>query len=328
MVVVGVTGAAGYIAGRLNPALARAGFDLRLIDDFSGPWKVERPELPVHRADLRDPESLRRLTDCDVILHLAAVPGVMACVEDPHGSAEINVAASERLFAFGQERAIAVAFASSFAVVGIPAHLPITEATPANPTHEYARQKADGERLLAAAVGRGRAGGAVLRMSNVYGRYQVGERPIVKGNVLNEFARQAEGGALRVNAPGTQRRDYIHLEDVVDHWVAVARFLARSPGAATMTMFNVASGEAASVLELADRVAAAWRVVRPSAAPLRIDVVPNPRGSIELLAPEFAVDRRRTEQLLGVPCRHSLAVEIPALLRGPAPAESPSAAHR
>jgi nucleoside-diphosphate-sugar epimerase len=319
--VVGVTGAAGYIAGLLDPALARAGFDLRLVDDFSGPWKVERPELPVQRADLRTPETLRLLADCDVILHLAAVPGVMACVEDPEGSAVVNVAASERLFAFAQERGIAVAFASSFAVVGLPTRLPITEDTPTNPTHEYARQKAEGERLLAASVEGGRAAGAILRMSNVYGRYQVADRPIVKGNVLNEFARQAAHGSLKVNAPGTQRRDYIHLEDVVDHWVAATRFLVRSRSEARLHRFNVASGEAASVLELADRVAGAWRAVRPGADPLRIDMIPNPRGSIELLAPEFAVDRRLTEQQLGVHCRHTLAVEIPALLRPNASAE-------
>jgi UDP-glucose 4-epimerase len=326
--VVGVTGAAGYIAGLLNPALVGAGYDLRLIDDFSGPWKVERPELPIRRADLRTPGSLRWLEDCDVILHLAAVPGVMACVADPLGSAEVNGAASNRLFGFAQERGIPVAFASSFAVVGIPTQLPITEESPANPTHEYARQKAEGERLLAASVRAGRAPGAVLRMSNVYGRYRVGDRPIVKGNVLNEFARQAPLGVLKINAPGTQRRDYIHLEDVVDHWVATTRFLLESRPDVRLHRFNVASGEAASVLELADRVSQAWRSIRPGASPLRIEVVPNPRGSIELLAPEFAVDRKLTEQKLGVRCRHTLAVEIPALLSPEAPPERSSAAHR
>ncbi|MCI4344601.1 MAG: NAD(P)-dependent oxidoreductase [Thermoplasmata archaeon] len=315
MAVVGITGGAGYIAGLLVPALARAGHELRLLDDFSGPWKVERPEFPVERADIRDASALERLRSSDVLLHLAAVPGVMACAEDPVGSATVNVAASDRLFRWALSGGIPVAFASSFAVVGVPRQLPITEATPPRPTHEYARQKAEGERLLEAAVQGGRASGAVLRMSNVYGRYRVGDRPIVKGNVLNEFARQAPTGALRVNAPGTQRRDYIHLEDVVDHWVSATRYLLEHRSERAFVRFNVASGESASVIELADRVAAAWSQGHPGAPPLRREIVTNPRGTIELLAPEFAVDRSLTERELGVACRHTLATEIPRLLR-------------
>jgi nucleoside-diphosphate-sugar epimerase len=313
--VVGVTGGAGYIAGLLVPALAQAGHELRLVDDFSGPWKVERPEFPVQRADIRAAATLDRLDGCDVLLHLAAVPGVMACAEDPAGSAQVNIDASERLFRWAQSAGVPVAFASSFAVVGVPQELPITESTPPRPTHEYARQKAEGERLLEASVRGGRAPGAVLRMSNVYGRYRVGDRPIVKGNVLNEFARQAPSGALSINAPGTQRRDYIHLEDVVDHWVAATQYLLDHRSSPEFLRFNVASGESASVLELAHRVARSWAEAHPGSPALRLDVAPNPRGSIELLAPEFAVDRSRTERELGVHCRHTLATEIPRLLR-------------
>jgi len=43
--------------------------------------------------------------------------------------------------------------------------------------------------------------------------------------------------------------------------------------------------------------------------------VPNPREGVELVEPEFAVDPRRTEQMLGVRCQRHLAEELPGILR-------------
>ncbi len=315
MVRVGVTGASGFLGGALVPALARHGYDLRLLDDRSGPIEAVHADWPVAREDFRSPTGQRLLGDCDVVLHLAALSGVMLCAQEPERTRAVNVEGTAALFRDLAERSVPVAFASSFAVVGVPERLPITEETPPRPTHEYARQKAQGEEALLRTAGAPSGpGGAVLRMSNLYGRYRIGERVIGKGNVLNLFSAQARTGTLLVNAPGTQRRDFIHLEDVVAHWVGACAFL-RGPGARGRgTVFNVASGETATVLELASRVKGAWARLHPDAPALAVRVVPNPRGDIELLQPEFTVDRSRTERTLAVACRRSLENSLDEIL--------------
>jgi UDP-glucose 4-epimerase len=311
---VGVTGAAGFIGGALLPELRRAGFALQPIDNFSGPVTVVDPATPVATADLRTPKAFERLEGSEVVLHLGAVSGVMACAEDPSGSREVNVQATAALVSWCRERHVPLAFASSFAVVGIPAQLPITESTPARPTHEYARQKAEGESLVRALSERGGPRAAVLRMSNVYGGYRSAAGPISKGNVLTLFAQQARTGRLRVNAPGTQRRDFIHLSDVLAHWVAIARTLTASSGPEGAHVYNVASGETATIVEVAERFQKIWGELYPGRRPLEMEIVPNPRGAIELLQPEFEVDRRATEERLGVRCRERIDATIRTLL--------------
>jgi UDP-glucose 4-epimerase len=290
----------------LVPVLARAGHDLVLVDDRSGPVRVEYPAWPALNADFAGEPALNALSDCDVVLHLGAISGVMACANDPVRTARTNVEGTRQLVERCRSHRVALAFASSLAVVGIPERLPVTEATPPRPTHEYARQKAEGEQLISAPGREGAFPTAVVRMSNVYGSYVAEGAKIGKGNVLNVFLAQARGGRLTVNAPGTQRRDFVHIDDVIAHWEAVLRWLrARSSNPSTAT-FNVASGESYSVLEIAEKVCGIWSRTHPSAPTLRIDLVPNPRAGVELIAPEFVVSRVATERDLGIRCSHRL----------------------
>lgn len=316
MPCLGVTGATGYIGGALVPSLSALGYDLRMVDDRSGPIRVEYPNRPALSLDFASNEALKALSDCDVILHLAAASGVMACARDPVGTARVNVEGTRRLYEMCRQRRIPVAFASSFAVVGAPERLPVTEQTPARPTHEYARQKAAGEVLTAELARMGEAGTATLRQSNVYGGYVGAGRLVTKGNVLEQFARQAWEGRLLVNSPGTQRRDFIHIDDVVQHWQAAAKFLLRARSPSVAPTFNVASGEAFSVLELAARVVRIFAGLHPDLPAVRVEVVANPREGIELVEPAFSVDRSATERALDLRCRHRLEDELPKVLQG------------
>jgi len=301
---VGVTGATGFIGAALVPVLARSHHDLILVDNRSGPVRVEYRSWPAMNADYASAPALRALADCDVVLHLGAASGVMACANDPTGTARTNIDGTRLLVESCRARRIAFAFASSLAVVGSPEQLPVTEATPARPTHEYARQKSEGERLVVAPGRDGVMPTAVLRMSNVYGSYDAEGKTIGKGNVLTLFLEQAREGRLLVNAPGTQRRDFVHLEDVLAHWEAVVGWLRGRSSNPTSGTFNVASAEAHSVLEIAAMVRGAWARAHPRADPLRVEVVPNPRAGVELVDPEFVVSRAATERELGVRCRH------------------------
>lgn len=314
MVRVGVTGASGFIGGALVPCLAEAGYDLRLVDNRSGPVDGGHPTWPVERLDFESDRGLALLGDCDLVLHLAAVSGVVTCAKDPVGSYRSNVGGTAKLVATCRERRIPLAFASSFAVVGVPDALPVRESTPARPTHEYARQKAEGEALVKGFGGEGIVPTVLARQSNVYGGYRAEGRYVAKGNVIQLFAEQTLTGRLSVNAPGTQRRDFIHIDDVVAHWEAIVRYLLRRRSSPGPTTLNVASGEALSILEVAERVSRCFHRLNPRAVPLRVEVVPNPRGNIELIEPEFTVSREETERLLGLACRQTVDSALPSIL--------------
>lgn len=303
MVRVGITGATGFVGGALVPFLGERGYDLVLVDDHSGPIRVDHSKWPALLLDFASEGARRALVDCDVVLHLAAVSGVMACAQDPARSAKANVDGTRALVDSCHERHVPLAFASSLSVVGSPEQLPVTETTPPRPTHEYARQKADGERITMALAQDGSTACAVMRMSNIYGSYFAEGRTIAKGNVLTIFLQQAKTGRLTINAPGTQRRDFIHLSDALAHWEAAVRWLLRPSGSGSSATFNVATGESFSVLEIADKVRQHYAAHNPLARPLVADVVPNPREGIELVDPEFVVSREWTEKSLGVRCR-------------------------
>jgi UDP-glucose 4-epimerase len=296
---VGVTGASGFIGGALIPRLAAEGYELALVDNHTGPLRIEYPTWPVDELDFASPAALERLGDCDVVLHLGAVSGVMLCAQDPEGSARVNLAGTQRLVDHLRARKIPVLFASSFAVVGHPEKLPVTEDTPARPTHEYARQKAAGEQIVFGPAEQRNGPAVVLRMSNVYGSYPANGATVGKGNVINLFAQQAVRGRLAVNAPGTQRRNFVHIQDVLAHWLSATRFALAHPTPATY-LFNCASDEAYSVLEIADKFVRIWAETRPAAPPLQVEVVPNPRAAIELVDPEFSVNRERTARALQI----------------------------
>lgn len=314
MTLIGITGGAGYVGGLLVKALSARGYQVRVVDNKSGPIDAENPSYPPLKEDFFSPVALEALKSSDLVMHLAAQSGVVACAADPAGTRRINVEGTRRLVEWCRETSTPLLFASSFSVVGIPDHLPVTETTPANPPHAYAMQKAEGEGLVRSLGGSG-AKAAILRMSNLYGYYELGGKRIAKGNVLNLFAGQvAAGGPIKVFAPGVQMRDYVFLGDVVAHWEAAARYLFRIENQNTVPIFNVASGDTTTVFNLAEMVAKAWGERNPGKPPMRVEVVDNPRKEVEILQPEFEVDARWTRSTLGVAPQGKLKEWIPRML--------------
>lgn len=321
MPTLGLTGAAGFIGGRVAIEATSRGWDVVGVDDFSGPVAGAVEGVEIRKVDYGSAEGLDALAAADVVLHLAAVSGVVACAEDPPSSRRVNVDAMRRLADRCRVESLPLGFASSLAVVGSPQHLPITEATPPRPTHEYARQKAEGEAIIASLREAG-IPAVAARMSNVYGGYATGTRHVAKGNVLNVFAQQARSGVLTVNAPGTQRRDFVHLDDIAAAWLRLAELL-RDGKPPQLPMLLFARGTTYSVLDVARFVSDAHAGAHPRSPPLRVDVVPNPRGAIELLDEEFEVDPHRTWEGLDIAPSHDVRGDLAALLASGEPGPAP-----
>ncbi|QGV77575.1 UDP-glucose 4-epimerase GalE [Streptomyces ficellus] len=261
-----ITGGTGYIGAHVSLAMAEAGERVVVLDDVSTGVPERLPAgIPLVRGSLGDRELVDRTMAAHGVtgvVHLAAKKQVGESVEQPLRYYRENVhgltVLLEAAVAAGVERFL---FSSSAAVYGVPDVELIDEDTPAVPINPYGETKLTGEWLVRAT---GRAHGmatACLRYFNVAGAVRPGLADTGVFNIIPMFFdRITRGEAPRIfgddypTPDGTCVRDYIHVADVADAHLAVARRLATGDGHGDLTL-NVGRGEGVSVRRLADLVA-------------------------------------------------------------------------
>ncbi|MBT2400757.1 UDP-glucose 4-epimerase GalE [Streptomyces sp. ISL-100] len=261
-----ITGGAGYIGAHVARTMAAAGERVVVLDDVSSGIPERLPaEVALVRGSVLDRELLDvTLAEHGVtgVVHLAARKQVGESVEKPLLYYRENVygltVLLEAVVAAGVRHFL---FSSSAAVYGIPEAELISEDAPCAPINPYGETKLAGEWLVRAA---GRAHGfstACLRYFNVAGaaRPELADTGVF--NIIPMFFdRITRGEAPRIfgadypTPDGTCIRDYIHVADLADAHLSVARALAKRDEAAELT-FNIGRGEGVSVRELADLVA-------------------------------------------------------------------------
>lgn len=123
--------------------------------------------------------------------------------------------------------------------------VPTPESKPLAPTTVYAVTKRDHEELALAVGGAYGIPVSVLRYFNVYGPRQALSNPYT-GVMAIFAARLLNGRAPLVFEDGAQTRDFVHVSDVVQ-----ANLLALASDAAVGKVFNVGTGRATTIAEIA-----------------------------------------------------------------------------
>ncbi|WP_326701074.1 UDP-glucose 4-epimerase GalE [Streptomyces sp. NBC_01754] len=293
-----ITGGAGYIGAHVAKAMTGAGERVVVLDDVStGDAGRLGPDVALVHGSTADRALLDRLLaehGVTGVVHLAAKKQVGESVEDPLLYYRENLGGLttllEAVAAAGVRRFL---FSSSAAVYGVPDVERITEETPCAPISPYGETKLAGEWLVRAA---GRAHGvstACLRYFNVAG---AAEPRLSDTGVFNIvpmfFDRLTRGEAPRIfgddypTPDGTCVRDYIHVADLADAHLAVARGLGGRKGGEDLTV-NVGRGEGVSVRELASVVA--------EVTGLRTEPVTGPRRPGDAARAVASADRMRRE---------------------------------
>jgi UDP-glucose 4-epimerase len=144
---------------------------------------------------------------------------------------------------------IPVVYASSAAVYGDAATVPITEATECRPLSAYGADKLGCE-LHARVAGHVHGIPTVgLRFFNVYGPRQDPRSPY--SGVISIFCDRVRRGApIEILGDGGQTRDFVYVTDVVAALLAAMRLAP-----ADAPVFNVCTGIATSVMDLAQIIA-------------------------------------------------------------------------
>ncbi|ARP70510.1 UDP-glucose 4-epimerase GalE [Streptomyces pluripotens] len=259
-----ITGGAGYIGAHIVRAMTEAGERTVVYDDLSTGVAERVPaEVPLVRGSTLDADRVARtLADHDItgVVHLAAKKQVGESVDRPLHYYHENVEGLRVLLeAVTTAEVPSFLFSSSAAVYGMPDVDLVTEETPCRPLSPYGETKLAGEWLVRAA---GRAAGlstASLRYFNVAG---AAAPELADTGVFNlipmVFEKLTEGAPPRIfgddypTPDGTCVRDYIHVVDLAEAHVTVARALSSSPG--TDLTLNIGRGEGVSVREMIDRI--------------------------------------------------------------------------
>jgi UDP-glucose 4-epimerase len=240
-----VTGGAGFIGSNLVTALAADGHDLLVIDDLSTGRADYLPDgVGLEVADILDPGLTRAFAAFrpEAVVHLAAQTDVTASIKDPARDRAVNVDGTRAVAAAAASAgARLVLSASSAAVYGEPAELPLHESSPKRPANPYGASKLAAEAVLAEALDGSRADFAALRFSNVYGPRQDWRG---EGGVVAIFAGLlARGEKPTLYGTGDQTRDFVFVADVVD--AVRAALVSAAPlaaGGADGAAYNISTG--------------------------------------------------------------------------------------
>ena len=130
-----VTGGAGFIGSHLVDRLVDCGYQVKVLDNLStGKLDNIRMYLDSNRiefveSDIRDRITVDRcVSDVDMVVHLAAQTSVPFSVENPDLTYDVNLEGTLNLLrSCGKTNVKKFVFASTCAVYGDPAFLPLTE---------------------------------------------------------------------------------------------------------------------------------------------------------------------------------------------------------
>jgi len=301
-----ITGGAGFIGSHIARALAPDN-DVRVLDDFrTGAVDDVTDGAEVIRADVRDEDALAAaMEDVDVVFHHAAMVSVPESIERPIDCHEVNGSATVNLFECARKANARVVFASSAAIYGDPAQVPIPEDAPKRPRSPYGFEKLLGDQYARFYAEQYGLPTVSLRYFNVYGDGGVvGDY----AGVIGTFLAQARSGEpLTIEGDGTQRRDFVHVDDVVRACDDTAT--TETTGRA----FNVATGESVSIAELARLV----RDVVGSDSDV-VHVEPRP-GDIQ----QSVADTSAAERDLGFTAEVGLREGLGRTVTGQVPSPSP-----
>jgi UDP-glucose 4-epimerase len=261
-----VTGGGGFIGRNLIRHLLASGErTIRVVDnlcvegaargDVGHVEGAGRREWMTHGSttvelivgDVRDETLAGTVTaGIDAVVHLAANTGVGQSIVDPRMDCLTNVVGTLNYLEACRANGVArFVFASSGASVG-NAEPPLHEGVAARPGSPYGASKLAGEGYCAAYHGSFGVDTVALRFSNCYGPSS-GH----KSSIVARFIGQALAGeAWEIYGDGTQTRDFIYVDDVVD---AIVRS-ATTPGIGG-EVFQIATSTETTVADLADRLA-------------------------------------------------------------------------
>jgi nucleoside-diphosphate-sugar epimerase len=237
-----ITGGAGYVGSTLAPLLLAAGHKVRILDRLSyggesllGVWS--HPDFEFAHGDIRDRETVRNaVSDCDAVVHLAAIVGDPACAREPETARAVNLEASMNLIEesrrSGVHRFVFASTCSNYGKMKDSSQY-VNEESELQPVSLYAETKVAVEKSLLGSAGDGWCP-TPLRFATVFG-----VSPRMRFDLtVNEFTMEMITKKHLIVFGEQFWRPYVHVFDAAR---GIACVLSAPAQAVAGRVFNVGS---------------------------------------------------------------------------------------
>ena len=243
-----VTGGVGFVGTNLIKKLLSDGHDVVSLDNYStGKKENEQDGCKYIDVDVSDSSRKHKafgletyqLEKPDLIFHLAALARIQPSLKKPASTISNNFMGTLNVLDYARENDVPVVYAGSstfhHGLWGSP----------------YAWSKHSGEQLCKLYSTVYNLPTSICRFYNVYGKHQLEDGAYA--TVVGIFEKQfREGRPLTVTGDGEQRRDFTHIEDIVDALIKLGQsLLSEDNSNVSGETFELGRGKNFSINELA-----------------------------------------------------------------------------
>jgi len=206
-----VTGGAGFVGAHLCKRLVQDGHTVISLDNyFTGSRDNHVPGVEYREGHTKDIEKHVPETP-NIVYHLGEYSRVEKSVEEPALVWDLNVAGTFGVLEHWRKRKYKLLYAGSSTKFG--------DGGMGRNQSPYAFTKAANTELVSDYGAWYKLPYAITYFYNVYGP---GERAGTYGTVIEIFRQQyKDGGPLTVVSPGTQKRNFTHVDDIVEGLILV-----------------------------------------------------------------------------------------------------------
>lgn len=247
-----VTGGCGFIGSHIVDKLVSLGHEVRVIDDLSARENENfyyNDQAEYWNYDIAKDDCGLIFKNVDYVFHLAARSRIQPTIGSPNECFEVNVVGTQRVLEWSRLNSIKrLIYSGTSSLYGKQNTIPFAPNMPADCLNPYSMSKWMGEQVCKLYNQLYSVPSIVLRYFNVYG-----PREPLKGEyapVVGLFKRQvASGQPMTIVSPGTQRRDFTYIDDVVEANICAMK---SSTLDIPFGIYNVGTGKNYSMFELAE----------------------------------------------------------------------------
>ena len=248
-----VTGAAGFIGSNLVDYLLKQGHSVVCVDNESANnekfhWSDKTINVS---GDITDYKFMKNVfTHVEYVFHLAAESRLQSAIQNPIQAVQKNCVGTTVMLQCAREVGVKrFVYSSTSSGYGNNPY-PNVETQPDDCLNPYSASKIAGEKFCKMYTDLYGLETVVLRYFNVFGN-----RSPQRGQyapVIGIFQRQRDAGEpLTIVGDGSQRRDFVHVDDVARaNYLASLMPLRGHEG----EVFNVGTGSAYSIQQIADAI--------------------------------------------------------------------------
>lgn len=269
-----VTGGAGFIGSHIVDRLISMGHKVVVIDNESSEVHNQfyfNPSATYFKLDIADYEDTRHIYDgVDYVFHCAAESRIQPAIENPLLAVRTNTLGTATVLQCAREAGVKrVMYSSTSSGYGLVNTPPLNEKMPDDCLNPYSVSKVSGEKLCKMYYDLFGLETVIFRYFNVYGIREPLKGPYAP--VVGLFLRQhAKGEALTIVGDGEQRRDFTHVDDVVEANILAMQKYADAWEKPFGQVYNVGTGRNHSVLELARMISDTVKFIPPRPAEARV----------------------------------------------------------